>query len=138
MPIAYSCYLNKEVAQEALNAFAKAVADLIDLGKDMNIKIGVLSIKIVNRNLTYTYEPNFAKSLNFTEYEKKMKKSLTKTKDHWGESYEQKWANSTLSSLINKPKTEEVGQYYEKGLALKIMSLDMNTTEASNKNQNRL
>ena len=69
-----------------MNTFAKAVADLTDLGKNMDIKIGVVSIKINNRNLTYTYEPNFAKNLNNTDYEKKMKKSLTKTKDHWGQS----------------------------------------------------
>ena len=35
VPIAYSCYLNKEVTQDALNAFSKAVLDLIDLGKTM-------------------------------------------------------------------------------------------------------
>ena len=64
-----------------------------------------------------------------------MKKSLTKTKEFWGESHEQKWNNSTLSSLITKPKAEEVGQIYEKGLGLKIMSLDLNTTEEAKKNR---
>jgi hypothetical protein len=128
VPIAYSCYIDKDVAESALNAFAKAVGDLADLGKNMEIKIGVCTIKINNKNLTYTFEQNFANSLNNTEYEKKMKKSLTKTKELWGESYDQKWNNSNLSGLISKPDPNQVGTYYEKGLALKIMSLDLNTT----------
>ena len=66
-----------------------------------------------------------------------MKKSLTKTKDHWGETQEKKWANSTLSSLINKPDPGKVEEFHEKGLALKIMGLDLNTTEKSYKNKNR-
>jgi hypothetical protein len=58
-----------------------------------------------------------------------MKKANTKTSDHWGSSYDEKWNKSTLGSLLNKPNSEEVKNYYEKGLALKIMSLDLNTTE---------
>ena len=57
----------------------------------MDITIGVCRIKIVNRNLTYTYDRNFAESLNFTNYEKQMKKSLKETKSHWTDSYNQKW-----------------------------------------------
>ena len=138
VPIAYSCYVDKDVAEAVLNAFARAVGDLADLGKNMEIKIGVCTIKINNKSLTYTYDQNFAKSLNNTDYEKKMKKSLTNTKEHWGESYDQKWSNSNLSNLITKPKADEVGTYYEKGLALKIMSLDLNTTEKSTKNKERI
>lgn len=138
VPIANSCYIDKVVAESVLNTFAKAVVDLTDLGRNMEIRIGVCTIKINNKSLTYTYDPNFGKSLNNTEYEKKMKKSLTNTKEHWGESYDQKWNNSNLSSMVTKPKAEEVGAYYEKGLALKIMSLDLNTTEKSSKNKDRI
>ncbi len=31
--------------------------------------------------------------------------------------------------MIKKPELEETNKLYEKGLALKIMSLDLNTTE---------
>lgn len=75
----------------------------------MNIKIGVITINIINRNLTYSYDVNFSKSLNNTDYEKKMKKSLAKTKEHWVNTHDNKWANSTLSSLINKPDPNQVG-----------------------------
>jgi hypothetical protein len=70
VPIANSCYIDKETTQDALNAFAKAVSDLTSLGKTMEISLNVLKIKIVNRNLTYTYNKQFAESLNQTSYEK--------------------------------------------------------------------
>lgn len=60
VPIANSCYIDKETTQDALNAFAKAVSDLTSLGKTMEISLNVLKIKIVNRNLTYTYNKQFA------------------------------------------------------------------------------
>ena len=58
-----------------------------------------------------------------------MKKSLKETKQHWEEGYDEKWQKSNLSSIIKKPELTETNSLYEKGLALKIMSLDLNTTE---------
>jgi hypothetical protein len=68
--------------------------------------IGPCHIKIVNRNLTYTYSGNFANQLNNTEYEKNLKKSLKETKQHWQEGYDEKWQKSTLSQMIHKPEVE--------------------------------
>ncbi len=137
VPIACSCSLDKDVTESALSAFAQAVKDLTSLGKSLDIKIGALKIKIVNRNLTYTYDSHLANNLNVTPYEKQMKKSLKETKNHWTESYDQTWNKSTLNSLIEKPTVEEVTKNYENGLGLKIMSLDFNTTEKVIKNKNR-
>ncbi len=36
-------------------------------------------MKVNNKNLTYTFDNSFANSLNTVDYEKNMKKSLTKT-----------------------------------------------------------
>ena len=58
-----------------------------------------------------------------------MKKSLKETNEFWKEGYNQKWEKSNLSSMISKPKISETQTIHEKGLALKIMSLDLNTTE---------
>jgi hypothetical protein len=66
-----------------------------------------------------------------------MKKSLRETKSHWTDSYDKKWTDSNLGNLVNKPKLEETSQIYEKGLGLKIMSLDFNTTETVQKNKHR-
>jgi hypothetical protein len=58
-----------------------------------------------------------------------MKKSLTNTNEIWNKSYEDKWKTSNLSTLIDKPVQGKSDELYEKGLTLKIMSLDLNTTE---------
>lgn len=39
--------------------------------------------------------------------------------------------NSTMNSLLRKPDRELMESQYQKTLALKIMSLDMNTTETT-------
>jgi hypothetical protein len=54
-PIAASCSLDRETVQSCLTSFAQAVKDLTSLGKTLEIKIGPLKIKVVNRNLSYTY-----------------------------------------------------------------------------------
>jgi hypothetical protein len=67
-PIAASCSLAKDVAEEILVTFSRAVVDLIELGKSLEITIGPCNIKIVNKHLAYTYNNNFANQLNNTEY----------------------------------------------------------------------
>lgn len=129
VPVAASCSLDKEVTEAILTAFARAVTDLAELGKSLEIVIGACNIKIVNRHMTYTYTGNFAQQLNDTEYEKNLKKSLKETKQHWEEGYDSKWQKSTLSQMISKPEVDETNKLYEKALALKIMSLDLNSTE---------
>lgn len=112
-----------------MNCFARAVADLTELGKNLDLAIGPIKLKINNKNLTYTYDNSFASSLNTVDYEKNMKKSLTATNEIWNKSYEDKWKNSNLSGLVSKPEQSKSDELYEKGLTLKIMSLDLNTTE---------
>jgi len=51
-----------------LVSFARAVGDLAELGKTLEIVIGPCTIKIVNRNMTYSYGGNFAKELNEMNY----------------------------------------------------------------------
>ena len=137
VPIANSCSFDKDVTEASLAAFSQAVKDLTALGKTLEIKIGPLKIKIVNRNLSYTFENNFSVNLNNTSYEKQMKKSLKETKSHWIESYNENWNKSNLSSLIEKPNVEMTNKTYENGLGLKIMSLDLNTTEKVGRNKIR-
>lgn len=71
-----------------MNCFARAVADLTELGKNLDLTIGPVKIKVNNKNLTYSYEKSFENGLNTVDYEKNMKKSLTKTNEIWNKSYE--------------------------------------------------
>ena len=104
VPIAASCELDRDAAESILNSFARAVCDLTELGKSLDLVIGPCQIKINNRNLTSSFPGNFASQLNNTEYEKNLKKSLKDTKEHWGEGYDSKWQKSCLSSMISKPE----------------------------------
>jgi hypothetical protein len=88
VPIASSCSLDRDITESVLVTFARAVTDLAELGKALEIVIGPCSIKIVNRDLTYTFTGNFTQQLNNTEYEKNLKKSLKETKQHWQEPYD--------------------------------------------------
>lgn len=106
-PIAQACYLSKETVSAAHDAFAKALCDLVDLGKSFEFRFpNFVTIRVVNRDLTYKFDEAFVKKLNQTNYEEKMKKANTKTSEHWSSSYDQKWNNSTLGSLLNKPNSE--------------------------------
>lgn len=66
VPIAASCELDKDVVESILLTFARAVGDLAELGKSMDIVIGPCTIKINNRHMTYTYGSNFENQLNHT------------------------------------------------------------------------
>ena len=68
VPIAASCELDKDVTESILTTFARAVGDLAELGKNLDIVIGPCTIKINNRNLTYTFGANFENQLNNTDY----------------------------------------------------------------------
>lgn len=68
VPIANSCYLDKDTTNDALNAFGKAVADLTAAGKNLEINLNIIKIKITNRNLSYVYNKDFANGLNHTDY----------------------------------------------------------------------
>lgn len=102
----------------------------MDLGHSFEVKFpNFISIRVQNRDLSYRYSEDFVRRLNETKYEEKMKHSNTKTSDHWKNTYDEKWGKSTLGSILQKPNSSQVREHYEKGLSLKIMSLDLNTTE---------
>jgi len=74
IPIAASCYLNKNVVDDSLNATFSAIYDLINIGKNIIIKTGFCNIYFVDRNLTYSFSPEIGKSVtNLVESESKVK-----------------------------------------------------------------
>jgi len=66
VPIAASCELDKDVVESIIETFARAIADLTELGKSLDIIIGPYKIKISNKHLTYKYDSNFESLLNNT------------------------------------------------------------------------
>jgi len=136
-PIAAGCYLAKEVVQVAIQAFIAGVWDLTQLGHDLVIDFGFCTLKIIDKNLTYKFTQDFSQNLNDTKFEHKIKKSEVPTDGFWKTSSKDKWAKSTLSGLFKQPDSEKVQTLAEKTLALKIMSLDLNTAEKTNMSQGK-
>lgn len=128
-PIATACYLGKEVVSSAIQAFIEAVSNLTQLGYTLDIDFGFCKVKINNRNLSYNFKQSFGQVLNETSFESKIKKAEAGTATFWQNSMQDKWNASSLSTLFNQPDSEKVQNLAEKTLALKIMSLDLNSTE---------
>lgn len=136
-PIAAGCYLGKEVVTSAISAITEAIANLTQLGYNLEVDFGFAKVKINNKNLSYTFQQDFSSSLNHTGFESKIKKSEASTSSHWEVTQEDKWNKSNLSTLYKQPDSDKVQNLSEKTLALKIMSLDMNSAEKTGLSQHK-
>jgi nucleoid DNA-binding protein len=134
-PIAAACYLGKETVQAAINAFVEAVGNLTQLGYNLDINFGFARVSINNKNLTYKYVTDFSRTMNKSSFESKIKKAEVATSSFWQTSMQEKWMNSTLSGLLKQPDADKVQAMNEKTLALKIMSLDLNSAEKTGVSQ---
>jgi len=74
IPIAASCYLNRNVVEDSLNAIFAGVYDLVNLGKNISLKTGFCNINFVDRNLIYNFSPEIGQTCsNLLESENKVK-----------------------------------------------------------------
>lgn len=74
IPIAASCYLNKNVVIDSLNAIFAAIYDLITIGKNIVLKTGFCNIYFMDKNLTYSFAPEIGKTMtNLLESESKVR-----------------------------------------------------------------
>jgi nucleoid DNA-binding protein len=73
IPIAASCYLNKNVVVDSLNATFAAIYDLINIGKNIVLKTGFCNIYFMERNLSYSFSTEIGKTIsNLVESENKV------------------------------------------------------------------
>ena len=73
IPIAASCYLPKNVIIDTLAAIFNAILDLINLGKNVNLKTGFCNLSFYGYNLSYTFNPDLGKIIeNIVESESKV------------------------------------------------------------------
>jgi len=128
-PIAAASYLSRETVASAIQAFAQAVNDLTQLGHDLSIDFGFVTVKVAERGLTYKFSSNFHYQVNDLKFEDKIKKATTPTDSFWKTTKDDRWSKSTLSGLFKKPDGDKVQTLAEKTLALKILSLDLNSAE---------
>jgi len=67
--------------------------------------------------------------MNDPKFEHKLKKSEIPTSHHWKRNHQEEFKKTSLGTMLKKPPTDKVHDEYQKTLTLKIMSLDLNTTE---------
>ena len=60
--------------------------------------------------------------------EAKFKRGITPINKTWNTTFTSKWANSTLSTMLERPRADLIRTIDNKSQMLKIMSLDMAST----------
>eukprot|EP00340_Litonotus_pictus_P006218 CAMPEP_0170516298 /NCGR_PEP_ID=MMETSP0209-20121228/2548_1 /TAXON_ID=665100 ORGANISM="Litonotus pictus, Strain P1" /NCGR_SAMPLE_ID=MMETSP0209 /ASSEMBLY_ACC=CAM_ASM_000301 /LENGTH=281 /DNA_ID=CAMNT_0010801119 /DNA_START=1 /DNA_END=843 /DNA_ORIENTATION=+ len=129
IPIAASCYLHKNVVSDTIDSIFTAVYDLITMGKNISLKFGFVNIYFFDKNLTYTFAPEVSKTMsNIHETQKKVRRGITPVSQNWKDSAVNKWERSSLSTLLERPHTPLIKTVDNKVQMLKIMSLDMAST----------
>ena len=129
IPIAAGCCLDPRVVEDGLKAIFNAVYILISIGQNVFLKTGFCNINFVNRDLSYSFSPeilNMVKDLPSSEA--KFIRGITPINKTWRTSFTSKWANSTLSTMLERPRCDLIKTIDNKSQMLKIMSLDMATT----------
>jgi len=128
-PIAASCYLNKTIVIDGLNSIFNAIYDLINLGKNVALKLGFCNIYFTDRNLHYTFAPEITSTItDKVSSETKFRRGITPVSTTWKQTALSKWAKSNLSSVLERPHTPLVKTIDNKTQMLKIMSLDLAST----------
>lgn len=134
-PIALGCKFSEEVTKKCLEALTHAVVDLTRLGKDLRLDFGFCCLKVNNKDLKYHFDDYLTKEVNNPSYEYELRKSDRPTPDFWKSNAANKFKKTELGTMLPDRKGEIEREQYQKTLALKIMSLDMNTTENANFNK---
>ena len=63
VPIAASCFLDKNVVNDSLTAIFSAVYDLINVGKNIVLKFGFCNIYFTDKNMTYYFSPDITNAV---------------------------------------------------------------------------
>ena len=137
IPIAAGCCLEPKVVEDGLKAIFDAVYNLISIGQNVFLKTGFCNISFIQRNSTYSFSPeiiNMVKDLPSSEA--KFKRGITPISKTWRTTFTSKWANSTLSTMLERPRADLIKTIDNKSQMLKIMSLDMASTYTGGFNKN--
>jgi len=129
VPIAAACYLHKNVVSDTLNSIFEAVYDLVNMGKNITLKFSYCNIYFSDKNMSYNFAPDFAKSFkNIVETQGKLKRGITPVSHNWKNTAVNKWERSNLSNLLERPNSPLIKTIDNKNQMLKIMSLDLAST----------
>ena len=91
VPIANACYLAKNIVQDAHRAIFKAVRDLTNQGRNIELRFNFAVIRVLNRSLSVQFAPKFAGAINDKNYELKMRRSDDPCKKLRTTTHAQQW-----------------------------------------------
>lgn len=92
--------VSKEVVKDGLEAIWAAIIDLIKQDTDINLNFGFCRIVIDDRNLKVRFRSGFGSEIKGTDFQDKMKRSLSPCSTFWKTSYKKEWARSSLGQLL--------------------------------------
>lgn len=132
IPIAASCYLHKNVVSDTIEAIFNGVYDLVNMGKNVTLKFSFCNIHFMEKNITYSFIPDLKTTMkDIKEVKTKMKRGITPVSMNWKNTAFNKWEKSGLSTLLERPQTPLIKTIDNKIQMLKIMSLDLASTNVN-------
>ena len=129
VPVCAATFINKKVVEDGIKAIFNVIYDLISLERRLCIKTGFCNINFFDKNMNYSFSPeiiNLTKDL--INSEEKFKNGVTPINKMWTVSKAEKWGESVMSQVIERPQSPLIKTVDNKSQMLKIMSLDMNST----------
>lgn len=97
--------VSKDIVKDGLEAFWAAIIDLIKQDQDINLNFGFARIVIDDRNLKVRFRSGFASEIKGTDFENKMKRSLSPCSTFWRTSYKKEWGKSSLGQMLKNTQT---------------------------------
>jgi hypothetical protein len=95
--------LGCDVVKDALRTLILAINDLVKHDKNLDIAFGFCNVRFTNRNLTTTFLCDLSKTVANPKFEDQMVRQKSPVSTLWRSTYDDRWAKSTLGSLVKKP-----------------------------------
>ena len=128
VPVAAAAMLGVDVVKDALSTLFLAIRDLINFDKNIDLAFGFCNVRFNGRNMRFVFLDNLVKTVGHAKFENQMTRQKSPVSTLWRSKYDDRWAHSTLGSLVKKPNGVVTQTLNEKTHALKIMSLDMSSS----------
>lgn len=105
-----------------------ALKDLIKQDKDINLAFGFCNVRFTARSMRTVFLKELNQEIAAPTFENNMIRQRSPVNTIWTETYQDKWARSTLGCLLKKPNVNVQKAMAEKTEALRLMSLDMSSS----------
>lgn len=97
--------VSKDVVKDGLEAIWAAIIDLTKQDIDVNLNFGFCRIVIDDRNLKVRFRSGFSCDIKNSDFETKMKRSLSPCSTFWKSSYKGEWKKSILGQMLAKTQS---------------------------------